>query len=72
MLNGYVFLQQNSDMFWKPALAVQADVGTFLVQLSKIVDDTKWDPNWLSTLQKRDQEKEIANQKVSLLIHSGR
>lgn len=52
-------------MFWKPTVAIQADVGTFLVELSKVADGLNWDPNWVPTLQKRDQEKELANEKVS-------
>ena len=51
-------------MFWKPTVAVQADVASTLVELSKVCDDNNWDPSWVSTLQKRDQEKEEANLKV--------
>jgi len=51
-------------MFWKPTVAVQADVGSFLVELSKTADGLEWDADWIPTLQKRDQEKELANDKV--------
>ena len=51
-------------MFWKPAVAVQADVASFLVELSASPDGLKWDPDWVSTLQKRDKDKEIATEKV--------
>lgn len=51
-------------MFWKPAVAVQADVGTFLVELSEAADGLKWDPEWVELLQKRDKEKELATEKV--------
>ena len=51
-------------MFWKPTVAVQADVASTLVELSKVCDDNNWDASWVSTLQKRDQEKEEANLKV--------
>ena len=54
-------------MFWKPAVAVQADVGTFLVELSEAADGIKWDPDWAATLQKRDKEKELATEKVDQL-----
>ena len=54
-------------MFWKPTAAVQADVGSFLVELSKTADGHKWDANWVPTLQKRDQEKEKANDEVGSL-----
>ena len=52
-------------MFWKPAVALEADVASFLVELSAAATDFRWDPAWVSTLQKRDQEKEEANEKVS-------
>jgi acetolactate synthase-like protein len=51
-------------MFWKPTIAVQADVGTFLVELSEAADGMKWDPDWAATLQKRDKEKEVTTEKV--------
>jgi acetolactate synthase-like protein len=53
-------------MFWKPTVAVQADVGTFLVELSEAADGMKWDPDWAATLQKRDKEKEVTTEKVVL------
>ncbi|KAI9556700.1 hypothetical protein GHT06_016491 [Daphnia sinensis] len=58
-------LCKNSDMFWKPAVAVQADVGTFLVELSEAADGLRWDPEWVATLQKRDKEKELATEKMA-------
>lgn len=57
--------KKNSDMFWKPAVAVQADVASFLVELSESADGLKWDPDWVATLQKRDHEKEQATEKVN-------
>lgn len=47
-------------------MAVQADVASFLVELSAAATDFSWDPKWVATLQKRDQEKEEANEKVRL------
>jgi len=58
-------LFRNSDMFWKAAVSVQCDVGTFLVELSKTGDDHEWDPQWISTLRQRDQKKEEANLKMA-------
>nr|CAH0102816.1 unnamed protein product [Daphnia galeata] len=58
-------LHRNSDMFWKPTVAVQADVGTFLVELSEAADGMKWDPDWAATLQKRDKEKEVTTEKMA-------
>ena len=55
-------------MFWKPTVAIQADVGTFLVELSEAADGIhSYDPEWISTLQRRDREKESATEKVILL-----
>jgi len=58
-------LYRNSDMFWKPAVAVECDVGTFLVELSKTADGHVWDPEWIKTLRKRDQDKEETNAKMA-------
>ncbi|CAL1548616.1 unnamed protein product [Lymnaea stagnalis] len=54
-------LFKNSDMFWKPTLAVQADVASFLVSVVSGLKGYKCDSEWVKTLQKRDQEKESAN-----------
>lgn len=45
-------------------MAVEADVASFLVELSAAAADFKWDPAWVGTLQKRDQDKEETNEKV--------
>lgn len=53
-------------MFWKPTVALEADVATFLVELSEAADGiVQWDPDWIPTLRKRDQEKESATEKVT-------
>ncbi|XP_059174178.1 2-hydroxyacyl-CoA lyase 2-like [Physella acuta] len=54
-------LLKNSDMFWKPTLAVQSDVASFLVSVIGKLKGYKCDPDWVKTLQTRDQEKEAAN-----------
>uniref|UniRef100_A0A665UMQ1 2-hydroxyacyl-CoA lyase 2 n=1 Tax=Echeneis naucrates TaxID=173247 RepID=A0A665UMQ1_ECHNA len=38
-------LLKNSDMFWKPTIAIQGDAGSFLVRLSKAGDVTKENAN---------------------------
>ena len=48
-------------------MAVQSNMGTFLVELSEAADGIKWDPDWAATLQKRDKEKELATEKVDQL-----
>lgn len=59
-------LYRNSDMFWKPALAVCADVGSFLQELSHFLVDFKCSPDWLQQLQDRDRAKEELNQTMSV------
>lgn len=54
-------LFQNSDMFWKPTLAVQSDVASFLVSVIGGLKGYKCDPDWVKLLRKRDIEKETAN-----------
>ncbi|KAL4224666.1 hypothetical protein ACF0H5_015363 [Mactra antiquata] len=54
-------LYKNSDMFWKPTVAIQGDVGSFLMELSKGLQGFKCDPEWLSMLKSKDADKEKAN-----------
>jgi len=56
-------LYRNSDMFWKPTLAVQADAGTFITQLSQRIGKLVYDEDWLSNLKQKDNNKEEANRK---------
>lgn len=59
-------LYRNSDMFWKPSLAVCADVGSFLQELSLFLVDYKCSSEWLQQLQDRDAKKEEQHCKMSL------
>ncbi|CAL4141839.1 unnamed protein product [Meganyctiphanes norvegica] len=58
-------LYKNSDMFWKPTVAVQGDVGTFIRDLSANLTGYTCDPDWLNTLRERDEQKEVANMKMA-------
>lgn len=51
-------------MFWKPTLAVQADVASFLVSVVSGLKGYKCDPEWVKLLQSRDLETEKANMYV--------
>lgn len=52
-------LYKNSDMFWKPELAIQGDAARFFVDLaSSLRGSFKVDSEWLTTLQSRDKAKE--------------
>ncbi|KAG7479678.1 acetolactate synthase [Solea senegalensis] len=54
-------LLKNSDMFWKPTLAIQGDTGSFLVQLSKGLKGHRCPDEWPQNLKAGDVTKETAN-----------
>ena len=43
-------------MFWKPTLAIQGDVGTFIMDLVDGLHGYKCDPEWLKLLMDRDKQ----------------
>lgn len=51
----------NSDIFWKPTLAIQGDAGTFLVKLSKGLKGHRCPEEWPQSLKAGDVTKENAN-----------
>ncbi|CAL8346051.1 unnamed protein product [Arctogadus glacialis] len=54
-------LLKNSDMFWKPTVAIQGDAGSFLLQLSKGLKGHKCPEEWPQSLKAGDETKENAN-----------
>ncbi|KAJ1081541.1 hypothetical protein NDU88_001721 [Pleurodeles waltl] len=58
-------LLKNSDMFWKPTIAIQGDVGTFLTKLLKGLKNYSCPPEWIEGLKEGDIKKEQANRKKS-------
>ncbi|XP_056467656.1 2-hydroxyacyl-CoA lyase 2 [Gadus chalcogrammus] len=54
-------LLKNSDMFWKPTVAIQGDAGSFLLQLSKGLKGHKCPEEWPQSLKAADETKENAN-----------
>uniref|UniRef100_A0A8C5EIV1 2-hydroxyacyl-CoA lyase 2 n=1 Tax=Gouania willdenowi TaxID=441366 RepID=A0A8C5EIV1_GOUWI len=54
-------LLKNSDLFWKPTIAVQGDVGSLLVQLSKGLKGYHCPQEWPQSLKAQDATKEAAN-----------
>ena len=55
-------LLQNSDMFWMPSLAVQADAANFLSRLAKeMKGHFSVNAMWINKLKQRDIEKEDQN-----------
>ena len=62
------FFPQNSGIFWKATVAVCADVGTFLQELSLFLVDYKCSPEWLQQLQEKDAVKEEQNREVCVKL----
>uniref|UniRef100_A0A671R3T2 2-hydroxyacyl-CoA lyase 2 n=1 Tax=Sinocyclocheilus anshuiensis TaxID=1608454 RepID=A0A671R3T2_9TELE len=51
-------LLKNSDMFWKPTVAIQGDAGSFLLRLSKALKGHKCPEEWPRSLKEGDAIKE--------------
>lgn len=58
-------LYKNSDMFWKPTVAVLGDVGTFVRDLAVGLIGYNCDTEWIASLRERDEAKEVTNIKMS-------
>uniref|UniRef100_A0A8C8DA25 2-hydroxyacyl-CoA lyase 2 n=1 Tax=Oncorhynchus tshawytscha TaxID=74940 RepID=A0A8C8DA25_ONCTS len=54
-------LLKNSDMFWKPNVAIQGDAGSFLLRLSKGLMGHKCPEDWPQRLKAGEVTKEKAN-----------
>uniref|UniRef100_A0A673BQF7 2-hydroxyacyl-CoA lyase 2 n=1 Tax=Sphaeramia orbicularis TaxID=375764 RepID=A0A673BQF7_9TELE len=54
-------LLKNSDIFWKPTLAIQGDIGSFIVRLSKGLKGHRCPVEWPQSLKAQDATKEKAN-----------
>ncbi|XP_048726938.2 2-hydroxyacyl-CoA lyase 2-like isoform X1 [Ostrea edulis] len=54
-------LYKNSDMFWKPTVAIEGDVASFIVEISQKLQGYKCDPDWIQKLKDKDDDKEKAN-----------
>ncbi|XP_043936761.1 2-hydroxyacyl-CoA lyase 2 [Protopterus annectens] len=58
-------LLKNSDMFWKPTVAIQGDAGSFLVQLSEGLKGYQCPQDWPQSLKEGDLKKENSNREKS-------
>ncbi|XP_019626027.1 PREDICTED: acetolactate synthase-like protein [Branchiostoma belcheri] len=58
-------LYKNSDMFWKPTIAIQGDPGSLLLALSQGLKGFSCDKSWPQMLKERDVEKEKDNSKMA-------
>ena len=55
-------LLKNSDMFWRPTLAVQADAASTLISVRQRLDENFLvDEEWVASLKQRDADKEKDN-----------
>uniref|UniRef100_A0A6Q2YG24 2-hydroxyacyl-CoA lyase 2 n=1 Tax=Esox lucius TaxID=8010 RepID=A0A6Q2YG24_ESOLU len=54
-------LLKNSDMFWKPTVAIQGDAGSFLIRLSQGLKGHKCPEDWPQSLKAGDVIKEKVN-----------
>ncbi|XP_015228170.1 PREDICTED: acetolactate synthase-like protein [Cyprinodon variegatus] len=54
-------LLKNSDMFWKPTIAIQGDAGSFIVRLSKGLKGHRCPEEWPQSLKAGDYTKEKTN-----------
>uniref|UniRef100_A0A667X8D6 2-hydroxyacyl-CoA lyase 2 n=1 Tax=Myripristis murdjan TaxID=586833 RepID=A0A667X8D6_9TELE len=54
-------LLKNSDLFWKPTVAIQGDAGSFLLRLSKGLKGHRCPEEWPQKLKAGDVTKENAN-----------
>ncbi|XP_069132457.1 2-hydroxyacyl-CoA lyase 2-like isoform X1 [Argopecten irradians] len=54
-------LYKNSDMFWKPTVAVEADAASYVVEIARGLKGYKCDQDWLNQLKEKDTVKEKAN-----------
>lgn len=52
---------QNSDIYWKPTLAIQADPSTFVVQLAQALKGFSGSEDWIEQLRAKDDAKEEIN-----------
>ncbi|XP_053546553.1 2-hydroxyacyl-CoA lyase 2 [Bombina bombina] len=56
-------LLKNSDMFWKPTVAIQGDAASFIVKLSEGLKGFSCPSEWTESLKTGDINKEKTNQK---------
>ncbi|KAM6394828.1 2-hydroxyacyl-CoA lyase 2 [Rhynochetos jubatus] len=54
-------LLRNSDVFWKPRLAVQGDAASFVVRLARSLRGYACPTDWVEGLREADRKKERAN-----------
>lgn len=62
LIKNFNILFKNSDIYWKPTLAVESDPASFMVKLADSLKGFKGSDEWISTLRSKDDAKEEINQ----------
>ena len=52
---------QNSDIYWKPTLAIHADPADLVVRLAEGIKGFKGSDEWIQSLREKDDAKEQVN-----------
>jgi len=63
----FIVLFQNSDMFWKPTIAIEGDVASFITEVANGLKGYKCDSEWVQKLKDKDNDKESANRYYSCI-----
>ncbi|XP_018417846.1 PREDICTED: acetolactate synthase-like protein [Nanorana parkeri] len=58
-------LLKNSDMFWKPTVAIQGDAGSFIISLLEGLKGYTCPKDWTEGLKSGDEKKEKTNEEKS-------
>lgn len=48
-------------MFWKPTIAIEGDVASFITELADGLKGFKCDQEWIQKLKDKDNDKENVN-----------
>ena len=56
-----LFLGKNSDIYWKPTLAINADPAKLVVDLAEGIKGYRGSDDWINELREKDNVKEDIN-----------
>jgi acetolactate synthase-like protein len=54
-------------MFWKPTIAIEGDVASFITEVANGLKGYKCDSEWVQKLKDKDNDKESANRYYSCI-----
>lgn len=61
-------IQKNSDIYWKPTLAINADPAKLVVDLAEGIKGYRGSDDWINELREKDNVKEDINLYYVLLL----